>query len=283
MEGFNMVRLDDVIIDKKRNGYIDGIHYKYFNCKKPSKDVKKSDKIKKELYLTYEGILRVLFASHSSNVKPFVKWATETLFTHQLGSKEDKKLLANKLLGCDIDQSRKTLNCSSGKISSIYLITLGFVKDLRQVLNIPDSFNDDYIVVKYGRSDNLQRRLQEHQNKYNKLDNVNIMLKLYSYVDDEFSPQAEAAVKRFFNWGKYNLEHIEYKELAIISANDFETVRKEYDIIKNNYGGSMKEAIHKIEMIEKNHEIKLLQKDSELKLLQKELEILQLKLQLANK
>ena len=245
--------------------------------------IKKIDKIKKELFFTYEGILRVLFASHSPNVKPFVKYATEILFTCQLGINADKKILINKLFGCEIDQSRKILNCCSSKISSIYLITLGYVKDLRYTLNIPDTFNDDNIVIKYGRTDDLQRRLLEHQNKYNKLNNINCMLKLYAHVDDELSSQAESSVKRFFNWGKYNLVHDEYKELAIISPNDIETIKKEYDIIKNNYSGDAKDYINKINMIEKNHEIQLLRKDNEIQLLQKENEILHLKLLLASK
>lgn len=281
MSGFAMTSLDNTIIDKKRHGYIEGVHYKYFNCLKKVNDGKKFDKIKKELYLTYEGMLRVLFASHSPNVKPFIKWATEILFTFQLGLKEDKKILVNKLLGCDIDQSRKILNCNSSKISSIYLITLGIVKDLRDTFNIPELFNDDYVVVKYGRSDDLQRRLQEHQTKYNKLNNVNVMLKLYSYVDDELAPQAENDIKMIFQLSNNILKHTNYNELAIINPIDFDKIKKAYDIIKNNYSGNAKEYIHKINMIEKDCEIKLLQKDNII--LQKDNEILHLKLQLATK
>ena len=66
-------------------------------------------------------------------------------------------------------------------------------------------------------------------------------------------------------------------------TNDIETVKKEYDNIKNNYSGNAKEYINKINMIEKNHEIQLLQKDNDNQLLQKENEILHLKLLLASK
>ena len=96
-------------------------------------------------------------------------------------------------------------------------------------------------------------------------------------------PLKPKVLSRFFNWGKYNLVHDEYKELAIISSNDIETIKKEYDIIKNNYSGDAKDYINKINMIEKNHEIQLLRKDNEIQLLQKENEILHLKLLLASK
>jgi hypothetical protein len=179
-------------------------------------------------------------------------------------------------------------NNSYGGFSSIYLLTLGYVKDLRQTFNIPADFDDSHIVVKYGRTDDLSRRLSEHQKKYNKLTNVNCMLKLYSHIDNELASEAETVVSNFFSWGKYTLEHPEYQEIAIVPPNSFDIIKKEYDIIKNKFGGNSVEIIHKFDMLEKNHEITLLKKDKELELkekdnqlLQKEVELLQLKLQLA--
>jgi len=97
MTSFRMENLQIVLLNNNRDGYNENIHYKFFNCKNKIKDLK--IKIKKELFLTYEGMLRVLFASHNNKVKPFIKWATETLFTIQLGEQEDKDNLASDLLG----------------------------------------------------------------------------------------------------------------------------------------------------------------------------------------
>ena len=88
MIGFEMNKLSDTIIHKD-SYFKENEHYKYFNCKKHSNDQKIT--IKKELFLTYEGILRVLFASHSAKAKTFIKWVTETLFTVHLGEKKKKK------------------------------------------------------------------------------------------------------------------------------------------------------------------------------------------------
>jgi predicted GIY-YIG superfamily endonuclease len=279
MEGFGMENIITTIIDKRSYGYLENIHYKYFNCRKIGKTQKNSNKIKKELYLTYEGMLRVLFASHSQKVKPFIKWATETLFTHQLGTKEEKKQLANKLLGCDIDESRKILKTSSCKISSIYLLTLGYVKDLRNSFQIPESFADNYILVKYGRTDNLERRLKEHQNKFNKIDNVNVLLKLYSYVDSDLASKAENDVKLLFQLNKNILVHPEYNELAVINPDDFDKWKQAYDIIRNNYGGSEVEYIYRIMSIEDKCEIKLLKKENEI--LEYKLKIMELEMKLS--
>jgi hypothetical protein len=52
MIGFKMENLNIVILNNQRDGYKEYIHYKFFNCKKKSKDLKKTNKtIKKELFL----------------------------------------------------------------------------------------------------------------------------------------------------------------------------------------------------------------------------------------
>jgi len=51
---------------------------------------------KRELYLTYTGLLRVLFASHSKTASKFINWAAKTLFTAQMGTENQRnKLVAD--------------------------------------------------------------------------------------------------------------------------------------------------------------------------------------------
>ncbi len=118
--GFKMDRLYDVILDKTYKGYQEKIDYTFFNCYKnrgPDKNT-----YKKELYLTYEGILRVLFASQSKHVKTFRKWATKTLFVAQLGSQEEKEELASNLIGVNVKNVRQVFNLTKNETPGIYLI-----------------------------------------------------------------------------------------------------------------------------------------------------------------
>lgn len=261
------------------------IHYKVF--KRPRPDSYSSDTNKKiggnqkALFLTFKGLTKLLYVSHSKNAEHFQDWANKILFTHQLGSKEEKKKLANKLLGIDINEARTVFNASSCKVSSIYLLTLGYVKDLRNTFNIDNSFNDNHLVVKYGRTDDLKRRLAKHQSTYNKLSNVNVMLKLYSYVDNELVSKAESDIKMIFQLGKNILKNPDYDELAIINPDDFDKIKKAYDIIRSNYGGTQVEYISKIICMEKDHQLAIMKLENENALLKKDNEILQLKLQLA--
>ena len=88
--GFEINNLNETLIDT-RNSYKINIDYKFFFINKsvPNRIIQ----VKKELYLTYRGLLRVLFVSRSGKVDYFIKWATEKLFTIQMGTKINKEKL----------------------------------------------------------------------------------------------------------------------------------------------------------------------------------------------
>jgi len=169
MVGFNMDNLLTTIIDKRKDGYIENEHYKYFNCKKMVKAQNKPNKIKKELFLTYEGMLRVLFASHSPNVKPFIKWATEKLFTIQIGTITQKEELVGSILGVNAKVIKEVFNADRNTLPCVYLFKLNTVKELRTSMNINNNFSDDSIIAKLGFTKDLSRRTGEHITKYGKI------------------------------------------------------------------------------------------------------------------
>lgn len=77
-KGFNMPNLQDTIIDKKSAHKKDD-DYKYFYCNKTEKNRK--SKIKK-LFLTYNGILKVLYSSKNNKTKPFTSWQQKLYLSH---------------------------------------------------------------------------------------------------------------------------------------------------------------------------------------------------------
>lgn len=50
-------------------------------------------------------------------------------------------------------------------------------------MNIDVQYEDNYIVCKYGLTNNLERRTNEHINNYGKIDNVELRLMNYCYID----------------------------------------------------------------------------------------------------
>ena len=250
MIGFKIDNLLTTIIDKRKDGYIEGIHYIFFNIKKIAKAQNKTIKIKKELYLTYKGILRVLFVSRSPNVKPFVKWATETLFTLQMGNKEEKQELVANVLGISAKIIKEVFNADRNTLPCVYLFTLNTVGNLRQSMNIDSKYSDDSIVAKYGFTKDLARRTGEHINKYSKITNVDLKLKYYSYVDPIYMSNAETDIRDYMIGFETKFEFHKEDELVIIPKNFVKMVERQYELIGKSYMGHISELITRVKNLE---------------------------------
>ena len=140
-------------------------HYKYFISNKinvfgENNNNKSNHKttIKKELYLTYQGMLRVLFVSESNKTTKFIKWATEKLFILQLGTTDQKEELVGSVLGVNAKVIKEVFNIDRNTLPCVYLFTLNTVKELRTSMNISNDYNDDSIVAKFGFTKDLSRR-----------------------------------------------------------------------------------------------------------------------------
>jgi hypothetical protein len=70
------------------------------------------------LYLTYIGLLKVLFSSRNKQVDRFVQWATETLFTAHLGTSDQKSKLTAKLMGVSLEAVKEVFNKTSSGFES---------------------------------------------------------------------------------------------------------------------------------------------------------------------
>jgi len=288
-KAFNIKKLQDTIIHI-HNKYEENIDYKYFICKNPVNNGISTNKL---LFLTYQGILRVLFVSRNNKMNNFISWATETLFTIQMGTNEEKKKLFDKILGSDLESSRKVIRLNSNNLSAIYLLTLGFVKDLRQDMNLDESYSDDMIVCKYGRTKDLPRRLEEHKKTFQSISSAKPYLKIYIYIDGLYESETEQKIKQFFKNTNKTVIYKDYKELVVLDKEFLKETEEHYRILGNNYVGTQHEAInaikdmeciHKLEIKDKEHKYELLQKDYkyDVSLLQKDNEMLKLQLEIAN-
>lgn len=296
MTGFKIDNLQTTIIDKRSTGYKENEHYKYFIIKKKGETQNKTSKIKTELYLTYEGMLRVLFASHSPNVKPFIKWATEKLFTLQMGTVEQKENLVGSVLGVNAKVIKEVFNTDRNSLPCVYLFTLNTVKELRTSMNISSEYADDSIVAKFGFTRDLSRRTGEHITKYNKIQNVDLKLKHYAYVDPQYMSNAETDIKDIMMAFKINLNFDNEDELVIIPKELIKIVERHYELIGKNYMGHISELItrikeledkyekellkHELELEKVNHNLELQKEKYENQLLKKDLENIKLQIQL---
>jgi hypothetical protein len=261
MIGFRMDNLHETLIDTRR-GYQENIDYVYFSIKKTGSARK--NVTKKELFLTYFGLLRVLFVSRSGEAHKFINWATNTLFTLQFGTKDQKTELVADTLGVTASAVKQVFNTSCSTTPSIYLFTLGTVKDLRKSMNIGKEYYDDSIVAKFGMTIDLPRRTGEHMKTYSKIKGVDLKIKHHSYIDPQYISSAETDLKNFFNGLSIDFEFKNFDELIILPKRLNKVVNRQFELLSKSYMGHISELITRLK--DKDHEIKIIKYECDSKI-----------------
>jgi hypothetical protein len=259
MTGFEMPNLDTTI-SHKEYGYEKNIDYKTFFIRaKP--DSQQSLTIKKCLYLTYEGLLRVLFVSRNKNATNFREWATNKLFTIQMGSNDEKQKVAYQLIQSAFE------TCAS-KFPTIYLFKLGSVELLRNTFEIDINIPDNSNVYKFGCTDDMARRTGELGVQYNKLQNVDIKLSTWHPVDTIYKFDAENEIRDLCKTFIKTLKVEGFNELIILNKEEYKFIEKHYKRTGIAYAGATAESqreIHdlkeKIRTLEMSHANDLLEKE----------------------
>jgi hypothetical protein len=176
----------------------------------------------------------------------------------------------------------------SRKFSSVYLFSLGYVKDLKNSMELKDMSDND-IVCKYGRTNDLSRRAGEHILNYNKINGVTLKLMLYSFIDDEYGVEAESSIKSFFSFAGSKFQYEKEDELVIIQSNKMKEVKIRYEALENEYSKGIE--IFKKEILKKENELlqvqnemiimkltnekELMKRDKDNELMQKDNELMQ--------
>lgn len=274
---FGMDTLNKTIINN-HNGYKRNKHYKTFFIRSYGM-MEVSTTIKKCLYLTYSGLLRVLFVSHNKNAEHFQNWAEEKLFTIQMGSKEEKTQLGTDILNIPMKAYKAVFESHADKLPSMYLFKLGRVGDLKDTFQIPDRISGSSCVYKYGCTDDLSRRYGETVNKYNKLNNVKTELVLYRMVDTKHIFDAEHEIREQCKAYEKNLNTPGYNELIVLTDKEYEYIKKCYKRIGNEYAGASAELQRQVQELEQklehlvvSHKYEILEKDMVIKELHTKIE-----------
>jgi hypothetical protein len=241
-DGFNIPNLRSTLRCTDSNYRLD-IDFKIFV---PSVEENFCNQQQKELYLTYEGLLRVLFVTRNNRTRHFRKWATKTLFAAQMGTDEQRIEVATNITS-HIDEVRKCLKASTQKMSCVYFLKLGIAKDLRDIFKIKDSVKDNYLVCKFGKGIDLEKRLAEHENDYGKIEGVNVELIKYAYIDPKFITTAELDVSHFFNVTENKLLVDRRKEIFYINPKNLKFLESYIVGLQNVYIGSYNEQVQEVE------------------------------------
>jgi hypothetical protein len=213
-----------------------------------------------------------------------------------MGTSEQKEELVSTVLGVNAKIIKEVFNTDRNTIPCVYLFTLNTVKELRTSMNIDTKYADDAVVAKFGFTKDLSRRTGEHLTKYNKIQNVNLKLKYYSYIDPQYMSNAETDIKDIMVAFKIKLNYDNEDELVIIPKELMKIVERHYELIGKNYMGHISELItrikeledkyekqlltHQIELEQVKHNLELSKEKYDHELLKKDFEIIKLQMQL---
>lgn len=262
------------ILNQPTTKYDENIHYKKFirSCQEsqPVTDKKLS---KETTYLTYKGLVRMLITRRHPVADKFQDWCFKTLFTVQIGNENEKEKLGTKILNMNIETYRNVFKTHSTVLPSVYLLELGRVKDLKDTFRINDEIynqNTNSYIYKFGCTEDLDKRISQHNGDYGKLKNVNLQLVKFTMIEQRYKTEAEQNLRQSFNnFNKRLIVKIDKNEkkddnvndknryeLVILNKEELETIFKYYKLIKNEYAGSTTELQNKIEKMKHEAELK---------------------------
>lgn len=274
-KAFDYDRVSDIVVDVRRD-YMYGINFKFF--KNPN-DPSNTGVVRKELYLTYDGVLKLLFCARGNKARRFRKWASNVLFTLQLGNQEEKDVLAAEALNVDVSTVTQLFRKSCRAIPCVYLFEVGTVGEMRPHFNLDEYKNDNEKVYKYGRTEDMARRAGEHQKTYGRLKGNTFGLSVFSYIDEKNASKAETKLKHYFENMNVNVVDQHYNELVVMDKKKLITMKELYNDIYIHFSGNNKDLVQQMQEMQLNHQIeirayenKLLIKDHELILTRKEFE-----------
>jgi hypothetical protein len=266
---FELPNLIKTIINKDR-GYITGEDYTTLICKDFVNDEVTTYKL---LFLTYEGMIKVLYTSRSGNAKAFRTWATKTLFTVQMGAADEKENLVSSMIGIPAKSLRQVLKTSTSNVPCVYTFALGLAKDLREEMKIPDTTPDDHIIIKYGYTDDLSRRTSEHIKTYESIKGVQLELMKYCYVDPKYLSEAETYIKNYFSDMEAFVKYKKFAEIVSFDPKHTRQLNQTFDNIQCKYSGCVKGLLQEVEdmrgeivMLKEKHKWGLKDKDRELEI-----------------
>ncbi len=251
-DGFGIDHIKSTIV-RKNSSYIPDVDYIYIIIDGQEK-----------LFLTYEGLLRLLFTTRCINAKSFTYWAIKTLFSAQLGTVKQKNKLCAKLLGVTPDDIKHVFKPINTSISGIYLFLLGTVKDLRESLNIGDEYADTDLVFKYGYTDSLLRRAGEHQATFSVIEGCNLRLEHFELVDPQFLSKAELGIKKFISNTTGFLDTHVSTEITIVPSKKTKELKEQFKLISNKFVGTCKQLSNEITELKSFYENQLLLRDLEM-------------------
>jgi prophage antirepressor-like protein len=270
----------------KHNGYQQSEDYVIFsNCAGLTTGESCENKTKPSLFLTYNGLLKVVFLSRSGIAKEFRSWATKVVYTAHIGTTEQREQLSKQIKGgAEPEEVKNVLKCNVTSTPCIYLFCLGGVKDLKEneiFKEVLSNHKNSDKVYKYGRSIDLCRRTGEHRRSWTPLE---IKLSKYAYIDPQYTSKVELDLKNYLS-NDLECQFLKVKgpdgqttnEIVVLSNQQLKLLSDKYVDLSKEYGGCLIDITKTNIELERRLETLTMSHDSEMEKLKHKIELVEAK------
>jgi prophage antirepressor-like protein len=215
---------------RRDRGYQEDLHYKYFMVKKGVNDpfcVNNNSGMQKGLFLTWSGLLKVIYSSRAGTAERYREWADEILFVAQMGTHIDRSMLADRI------------HYNVFTWSGLYLIKIAPVSGVRHKVAFADHIGDDACIYKFGRGEDIAKRFVAHVNDPVYADLGHELQIVHAcFIPEVFLVEAERLLRERV-YPSYGQQHRGKLELITLNNNQLNEVKKIYQELHANYTGQM--------------------------------------------
>ena len=234
-ELFEMDHLRNNVQDEKSN-FVKGQDYLFFAVSKNNEfrySLTPQRNQSKRMFFTYLGLTKVIFRSNSGVAYRFQKWANKVIYTAHVGTPDQRIEQAIEMLGVNAGIVKEVFRTCVAKVPCVYLFHIGKVVEMRQ--SYPDLKQyKSGMLFKYGRTENLSRRLGEHMSTFGTLEGSRFELSYWSPINVNNVAMAESQLSTFFDAKK--IAFLDHVEVVLLKKGDLPPVKEKYLEIYNNLG-----------------------------------------------
>ena len=200
-------------------------------------------------YLTYNGLLKIIFASRSGIAYRFQDWAATIIYAAHLGTTEERVDVAADIVGINAQVVKDVLTTCITSMPCVHLFNVGKVTELRKHYDELKQYRKGFL-FKWGRTNDLKRRTGEHIKTYGNLLSSTLQLKYFSPVDNIYEAAAENEIRQYFQERAVRFGN--HKELVILDKSQIAGARRFYEDVYSKFSSEVDKLLGKTSELEKD-------------------------------
>lgn len=205
----------------------------------------------RDIYLTCDGLVQILFIVHTAESENIQKWISKLVATYRFGSPKDHAQMAGELIHVPSESILNVFQTPTLTTTPCgYVISLGNINDLRNKLSFLEKYDKpNHNLVIYGCADDLGTILAECQWKF---EGSNPEVITSSYVDPVYMEDAKQKMRDIMS--QYHIPTDSHDNIGMLCEENNDIVKQRVSDSLKRYSGRLTSVLHHLEILSNNVE-----------------------------